>query len=79
MNAAECFVLEDRVISLRVVVNLDTFLEGESPEGLWASGDAFDSKVVELNSETVDIFDPAMHNLYDVTRIIIDALLANEL
>ena len=79
MNAAECFGLKDRVISLRVIVNMDTFLKGESPEMLWLSGTNFSSKVTEENSETVDIFGPGMENLFDAGRIVIDAILSGEL
>ena len=31
-NTAECFDMLDRVISLRVIVNTDLFLDGETPE-----------------------------------------------
>ena len=79
MNAAECFGLEDRVISLRVIVNLDTFLEGENPELLWIEGEYFNDKVVKENSETLDIFESGMNNLFDVGRIVIDTILAGEL
>lgn len=79
MNAAECFGLKDRVISLRVIVNMDTFLKGESPEMLWLGENSFNSKVTEENSETVDIFEPGMENLFDVGQIVIDAVLAGDL
>lgn len=79
MNAAECFGLQDRVISLRVIVNLDTFLKGESAERLWLGDQSFDSKVTEDNSETLDIFVPGMENLFDAGRLVIDAVLAGEL
>ncbi len=55
MNAAECFGIKDRVISLRVIVNMDTFLLGESPEMLWFDDTSFSSKVTEENSETLDV------------------------
>ena len=71
--------LEDRVISLRVIVNLDTFLEGENPELLWIEGEYFNDKVVKENSETLDIFESGMNNLFDVGRIVIDTILAGEL
>lgn len=79
MNAAECFDLKDRVISLRVIVNMDTFLKGENPEMLWLEGTYFSDTVTEENSETVDIFEPGMKNLFDVGQIVIDAILAGEL
>ncbi|MDO4797957.1 MAG: hypothetical protein Q4A01_08055 [Coriobacteriales bacterium] len=79
MNAAECFGLQNRVVSLRVVVNMDTFLKGETPESLWLEGSDFDSKVKQENSETLDIFEPGMDNLFDAGQIVIDAALAGEL
>ena len=79
MNAAECFGLKDRVISLRVIVNMDTFLKGESPERLWLEGKDFSSKITEENSETVYIFEPGIKNLFDGVQIVIDAILAGKL
>ena len=79
MNTAACFGLQDRVISLRVVVNMDTFLKGESAELLWLGDQNYSSKVSEENSETVDIFEPGMENLFDAGKIVIDAILAGEL
>ena len=76
MNAAECFGLEGQVISLRVIVNMDTFLKGETPESLWLDGTEFSTLVKEENSETLDIFEPGMHNLFDVGQMVIDAALA---
>ena len=79
MNTAECFDLQNRVISLRVIVNLDTFLKGESPEKLWLGANEYGNKVTDDNSETLDVFEPGMENLFDVGQIVIDAVLAGEL
>lgn len=79
INAAECFGLKDRVVSLRVVVNMDTFLKGESPESLWLDDSDFSSSATEEKGETLDIFEPGMHNLFDAGSIVIDAILAGEL
>lgn len=79
MNAAECFDLLSHVISLRVVVNLDTFLKGESPEQLWLDNSDYASQVSEENTETLDIFEPGMENLFDTGKIVIDAILEGEL
>ncbi len=73
-NVAECFGMTDRVISLRVVVNMDLFLKGQTPERLWGGTESFSEKVDEDNSETMDIFEPAMHNLLDAASMIIDAI-----
>ncbi len=79
MNAAECFGMRDRVISLRVAVNMDVFLKGESPERLWLDDETYASMVTQENSETLDIFEPGMKNLFDVGKTVIDAVLAGEL
>ncbi len=76
LNAAACFGLQDRVLSLRVVVNMDTFLKGESAEGLWLEDEDFDTKVTEENTETTDIFEPAMQSLFDAAQLVIDDALA---
>lgn len=78
-NAAECAGLLDRVISIRVVVNTDTFFDGESPEGLWGTKEAYDKKIKEGSSETLDVFEPAMHNLFDVASPVIDAAVSGGL
>jgi hypothetical protein len=31
------------------------------------------------NTETLDIFEPAMHNLFDTARVVIDAAIKGEL
>ncbi len=79
LNAAECFGMKDRVISLRVAVNMDTFLKGETPEKLWVVDEDYNEKVAEENSETLDIFEPGMQNLFDTGSIVIDALLEGTL
>jgi hypothetical protein len=77
--AAKCFGLQDRVVSLRVVVNMDTFLAGVTPESLWLGNDGFNETVDEGTTETLDIFEPAMDNLFDTASIVIDAALAGDL
>ena len=77
-NTADSFGLLDRLISLRVIVNMDVFLSGATPESSWGY-QSFDRKIEEDNSETLDIFEPAMQNLFDTGSIIIDAVLAGDL
>ncbi|MBR2546761.1 MAG: hypothetical protein IKF07_01010 [Eubacterium sp.] len=72
-NAAECYGMLEHVVSFRVIVNMDVFLKGETPEGLWDETKGYNDKVEEDNSETLDIFEPAMHNLFDTASIVIDA------
>ena len=74
-NAADCFDMRFRMISLRVIVNMDVFLEGETPESTWGEYTSFGEKVINENTETLDIFEPAMHNLFDTGSIVIDAIL----
>lgn len=78
-NTAECFGLLDRIISIRVIVNMDIFLNGETPESTWGEYKSFNKKVHAENTETLDIFEPAMHNLFDTASIAIDAVLRGEL
>ena len=75
VNTAECVDLLDRVISLRVIVNTDLFMDGETPESTWGEYNSFSEKVENENSETLDIFEPAMHNLFDAASIVIDTIL----
>ena len=77
-NAAECFGLLDRLISLRVVVNMDVFLAGATPESTWGEYDSFSAKVQDENTETLDIFEPAMQNLADAGCLVIDSILAGD-
>ena len=74
-NAADCFDMRFRMISLRVIVNMDVFLEGETPESTWGEYTSFGEKVINENAETLDIFEPAMQNLFDTGSIVIDAIL----
>ena len=78
-NTAECFDMLDRLISLRVIVNMDVFMKGETPESTWGEHSSFNEKVENENTETLDIFVPAMHNLFDTGRIVIDAALEGNL
>ncbi len=74
-NAADCFDMLDRLISLRVIVNMDLFLDDETPESTWGEYSNYNEKVESENTETLDIFEPAMYNLFDTASIVIDAIL----
>lgn len=78
-NTAECFGLLDRVVSLRVIVNADVFLNGATPESTWGVYRSYNEKVEEENDETLDIFEPAMYNLLDTGSIVIDRMLEGAL
>ena len=71
-NAAKSAGMLDRVISLRVIVNMDLFLKNQSPEKLWGNHEGFTADATDDEGETLDIFEPAMHNLFDAASIIID-------
>ena len=75
LSAADSFGMLDRVISLRVVVNMDKFLYFQTPENLWGRHGGFTDNLDEDSTETLDIFEPAMQNLYDVASIVIDDIL----
>ena len=77
-NTADIYGMLDRVISLRVIVNMDVFLNEETPESTWGDYDNYNFKVETENEETLDIFEPAMHNLFDATSIVIDKILEGE-
>ena len=74
-NAASYYGLLDRMISLRVVVNMDVFMDTDYPENMWTANTDINQKFTEENTETLDVFEPAMHNLFDAGRIVIDAVL----
>ena len=78
---AESYGMMDRLISLRVIANTDVFHSGDTPESLWGDGVDlnYNADLDTNNSDTLDIFVPAMHNLYDVGSTVVDAILAGEL
>ncbi len=75
-NTAECYGMLNRIISLRVVVDLDVFLGNDSPESIW-SGDGGNDASGD-NSASIDIFESAMRSLFDASKTVIDAVLNGE-
>ena len=69
------FGLLDKLIDLRVSVNLDVFASGSTPESLWGES-SDDSLASENSAESIDIFPTAMRNNFEVGRIIIDDILS---
>lgn len=66
--------LLDRLIILRVSVNMDVFPTGVAPETLW--GPATDNRLaVEDSIESVDIFETAMNNCFKAGKVLIDTIL----
>lgn len=78
LAAAERFGLLDRTLILRAVVNVDVFTDGAAPESLWGQKFDFIDAISESNEETLDIFSPAMENLFRVGKTVIDAILSGE-
>jgi len=76
---AKDFGILDRLILLRAQVNLDVFLDNQTPDELWGEGYAYNDAVKDVNQETLDIFEPAMHNMFDVEKIVVDAMLDGSL
>lgn len=65
--------LLDRLIVLRVSVNMDTFPSGITPEILW--GPETDDHIASGDSvESVDIFSTAMQNCFDTAEVLIEAI-----
>jgi purine nucleoside permease len=70
--------LLDRFLILRASVNLDVFMNGMTPEALWAA-DLGHGIAAEESVESADIFATAMENEFRVGRILIDAMLRGEI
>ncbi len=62
----------DHYIVIRDSVNMDVYMNGDTPESLWG-----DDESIELadSSETLDIFETAMENNFKVGSVVIDAIL----
>jgi len=69
----------NRLIILRVGVNMDVFMSGATPESLWGAAEPSLSLATEDNTEAVDVFAIAMKNNFEVGRVIIGAVLNGEL
>ncbi len=68
----------DRLIILRVAVNMDVFPAGMTPEMLWGA-DVDDHVASENGIESVDIFETAMKNCFTVGKVLVDAILEGKL
>lgn len=75
-RAAKSLGALDRLIVLRVAVNMDVFPTGMTPEMLWGSDDHVAS---EDSLESVDIFETAMRNCFAAGKVLIDAILEGTL
>lgn len=77
--AARRMGMLNRLIILRGVVNMDTFLLGATPEKLWDPQAELTVATEEENIESVDIFITEMANIFSVGSTIIDAILNGNL
>lgn len=78
VTAAERFGLLDKTVVLRVCVNTDLFLNGETAESLWGKDTKFISAVNDVNRETFDIFPTAINNAFKVAKTFIDDVLTGK-
>ena len=77
-NVVKSFGLLDHYIIIRDSVNMDVFMKGMTPEGLW--GGEGDAELASGDSEqSGDIFEPAMENNFKVGKVVIDAILDGSL
>ena len=74
-NVAACYGMLDRLISFRVVVDLDIFIGKDRPETLWSGAAGYNESVEALSGEDIDIFEIGMQNLFDVASAAINAVL----
>ena len=73
-QAVKSLGMLDRLIILRVSVNMDVFPTGVTPEMLW--GPATDDYLAsEESMESVDIFETAMENCFAAGKVVIDEIL----
>ena len=77
-QAVKSFGLLDRLIILRVGVNMDVLPTGVTPEMLW-SPESEDHVASESSMESVDIFETAMRNCFAAGKVLIDAILEGTL
>lgn len=74
--AARRMGMLDRLIVLRVSVNMDVFMNGATPERLWEEQYSFSSGDEEGHPEAADIFETAMKNNFTVGSAVIETILA---
>jgi len=76
--AAKNLGMLERLIILRAGVNVDVFPDGVTPEMLWGEGE--ENSIASENSlESLDIFETAMKNYFNVGKVLIDGILEGSL
>ena len=69
------FGLLHRFINIRGSVNMDVFMDGLTPEALWAPEHSKSITSAE-SGEAADLFPVAMENIFTVGRTVVDAVLS---
>ncbi len=69
----------DRYIIIRDSVNMDVFMNGDTPESLWGQGEYDESIGLASSDETLDIFVVGMENNFKVGSVVINAILDGSL
>ena len=70
--------MADRFIIIRVSVNMDVFMMGNTPESLW-DPDYEDQLASDESIESADIFVTAMENVFCTGEVIIQAIMEGDL
>lgn len=74
-DVVDSFGMLDKLLIVRANVNPDVFINGNNAFTLWEEDLNFNDAVGDSNEETLDIFEPAMRNNYNVISTITDAIL----
>ena len=73
-QAAMRYGMLERLIILRVGVNIDVFPKDLTPEMLWDE-DVKNRVAAKSSLESLDIFETGMKNCFDTGRVLVDAIL----
>ena len=77
-NVVEAFDMLDRYMIIRDSVNMDVFMLDATPESLWGK-EVEDEISSDDSAESLDIFPTAMKNNFEVGKIIIEAIVNDDL
>lgn len=73
------FGMADRYIIIRTCVNMDVFMNGDTPEKLWNPNYRSTMIASDDNIESADIFPTAMENNFRAVRLVVSAIVNGEL
>lgn len=77
-NVVEAFDMLDRYMIIRDSVNMDVFMLDATPESLWGK-EVEDEISSDDSAESLDIFPTAMKNNFEVGKIVIEAIMNDDL